>query len=151
MTTPTLYDMLGVRRDATFDEVRAAYLARARLLHPDRLIDADDEERARAQRDMQSLNEAFRILGHDERRREYDRELADVRAGRAGERSHGIRDDVRGDTSVDGDDDQDDGDIDAVHGAADPLVRLVRALPWILILAVLFAIFVFTAYAGDRP
>jgi hypothetical protein len=30
---------------------------------------------------------------------------------------------------------------------SDPLVRLVRTLPWLLLVGVLVAIFVFTAYA----
>jgi curved DNA-binding protein CbpA len=150
MTASSLYDILGVRSDASHDEVRSAYLARARMLHPDRLIDADDAARANAEREMQALNEAFRVLGHDDRRRDYDRQLAGARSGVAGDGDGpgpGHRD---GNGDADDHDEHDDDDTYHDH-VVDPILRLVRALPWIVILLVLLAIFVFTAYAGGRP
>jgi curved DNA-binding protein CbpA len=129
----TLYDVLGVAADATGDELRAAYLARARRLHPDRLIDADPGERVRAEREMQALNEAWRVLGHPPRRREYDRRLAGAERGEPG---------VPFEPSDPGEPTADE------LGWVDPVTRIVRVLPWVMILLVLLAIFVFTAYAG---
>jgi hypothetical protein len=70
-----LYDVLGVRRDASAAEVRRAYLALARRHHPDRA--GGSHERMRA------LNEAWETLGDPERRRRYDRSLAAPPAGPA--------------------------------------------------------------------
>ena len=61
------YDVLGVRREAATLEVRGAYLALARLHHPDR--HGGDTTR------MQALNEAWAVLGDPQRRAAYDRGL----------------------------------------------------------------------------
>ena len=50
--------VLGVSVDATADQVRSAFRARARLLHPDRLADASPADRGAAQAAMAQLNEA---------------------------------------------------------------------------------------------
>ncbi len=62
------YDVLGVARDASPDEVRRAYLALAREHHPDRLGGSHDR--------MRAVNEAWATLSDPERRRTYDRSLA---------------------------------------------------------------------------
>jgi hypothetical protein len=67
---PTLYDLLGVSPDASADEVRAAYRRAARAHHPDRHGDA-------ASAQMADINHAWRMLGDERRRREYDLSLAD--------------------------------------------------------------------------
>jgi curved DNA-binding protein CbpA len=67
-----LYEVLGVRRDATADELRRAYLALARRHHPDYFTAATTEARAAAERRMQVVNEAWAVLGDPARRRAYD-------------------------------------------------------------------------------
>lgn len=69
---PTHYDVLGIARDATAGEVRAAYRAAARDHHPDAGGDADR---------MRQLNAAWRVLGDPARRAAYDRALARGVAG----------------------------------------------------------------------
>jgi curved DNA-binding protein CbpA len=128
----THYEMLGVAPDATDDEVRQAYLRRARELHPDRLVGGSTRE-------MQDVNEAWRVLGDRGRRRDYDRELAPTPTA------------VRVPPEIDPD------DVPYPQALADPddvAVRVVRALPWVVVTAVLAVIFVFTAFAGsgdDQP
>ena len=61
-----LYDILEVRSDASADEVRAAYRRAARVHHPDA---KGDEQR------MAAINAAWHVLGHPQRRAEYDRTL----------------------------------------------------------------------------
>lgn len=50
--------VLGVPVDATTEQVRSAFRARARLLHPDRLAGASPADRVAAQAAMAQLNEA---------------------------------------------------------------------------------------------
>lgn len=64
--------MLGVARTATAAELRHAYRARARLLHPDRLAGAPDNARADAEEEMRALNEAWSVLGDPAQRERYD-------------------------------------------------------------------------------
>ncbi|CAN5140329.1 hypothetical protein BH18ACT4_BH18ACT4_09610 [soil metagenome] len=139
----THYETLGVEATATPGDLRRAYLARARDLHPDRCIDASPAVRERVGRRMQEVNEAWRVLGDPGRRQRYDFELA-ARLVRPGEFVH--RPAPTYDPSYDP---AEDGDPDWVGGRVDGPVRLVRGLPWVVILAVLAAIFVFTAYAAD--
>ncbi|MEO1063577.1 MAG: J domain-containing protein [Actinomycetota bacterium] len=68
------YEVLDVARGADAAEIRAAYLQRARALHPDRWSDRPESERKRAERAMQDVNEAWRVLGDASSRARYDRD-----------------------------------------------------------------------------
>jgi curved DNA-binding protein CbpA len=68
----TLYDRLGVAFDAPAAEIRRAWLGLAREHHPDFHAQADPATRAGIEREMQSINEAWAVLGDPERRRRYD-------------------------------------------------------------------------------
>ena len=61
------YDVLGVERSASADELRKAYRGLARKHHPD-VSDADDAE-AR----FKELNEAYQVLSDAQKRAAYDR------------------------------------------------------------------------------
>lgn len=58
------YKTLGVPRDATQEQIRAAFRRAARQAHPDR--EGGSTER------MQAINAAYDVLGDQERRRAYD-------------------------------------------------------------------------------
>lgn len=60
------YAALGVQPNATPALIKAAYRVRAMELHPDR------NPTASANRETQLLNEAYQILGDEDRRRHYD-------------------------------------------------------------------------------
>ena len=63
-----LYEVLGVSRDATADEIKSAYRKLAKRLHPDlNLSDAGAEDR------FKQVSAAFEILGDPEKRAQYDR------------------------------------------------------------------------------
>jgi hypothetical protein len=66
------YDVLGVSPRATPAEIRRVYVDLARRHHPDVQDGDDGEVRAAAERRMQRINEAWYVLGDDERRRAYD-------------------------------------------------------------------------------
>lgn len=64
-----LYQILGVATDATPPVIRAAFLAKARDLHPDR---ADDAHRAAAESAFRELSDAYETLSDPARRSDYD-------------------------------------------------------------------------------
>ena len=61
------YEVLGISKEATFDEVKAAYRTLARKYHPDvnKNFDADDK--------FKQVNEAHHVLGDPDRRLKYDK------------------------------------------------------------------------------
>lgn len=66
--TPTHYERLGVAPTASSEEIRAAYRAVARRLHP-------DTGSATGEAEMAAVNEAWRVLSDPGRRALYDRSL----------------------------------------------------------------------------
>lgn len=72
----THYEILGVGRHASAEDIRSAYRVRARLAHPDRPGGAADA--------MARLNEAYRVLNDPGRRALYDRRLDPTRAESSG-------------------------------------------------------------------
>lgn len=69
------YELLGVERTATADDVRAAYRRRAMVFHPDKHAAAPEEVRLEADRIMAALNVAYETLSDPGRRSSYDAEL----------------------------------------------------------------------------
>jgi hypothetical protein len=146
--TRSHYDVLGVRPSASPAEVRSAYLRLARESHPDRYVDAGPIEHAAAERRMQEITEAWRVVGDAGRRRRYDRDvLGSEREPAEGRRPNGTAGE-RAPFAM-----RADGTAEEYLDHVDATARLVRALPWVLVMAVLALIFVFTAYAvtGDGP
>lgn len=60
------YDILGVKRDATAAEVKAAYRKQARKVHP------DVNKTPQAEQKFKDLNEAYEVLSDKEKRQRYD-------------------------------------------------------------------------------
>lgn len=69
---PNFYDVLGVRREASDEEIRAAFRRLARELHPDRF---QGPEKKRAEERFQRITQAFNVLSNPEMRARYDRSL----------------------------------------------------------------------------
>jgi DnaJ-class molecular chaperone len=69
---PDYYRVLQVSRHAEPEVIERAYKALALKYHPDR---APAEEKARATRRLQSVNEAYSVLSDAARRKTYDRTL----------------------------------------------------------------------------
>lgn len=64
--TRDYYEILGVSRDASADEIKKAFRARAREVHPDTSEHEDAEEL------FKELNEAYEVLSDAEKRSNYD-------------------------------------------------------------------------------
>jgi len=69
----TLYDVLGVRDDATQAEIKRAYRKAAMRSHPDRNVGRE----AAAHDSFQQVKEAYSILSDPEQRRVYDAVFAE--------------------------------------------------------------------------
>jgi len=68
------YEVLGLPRDASQDDIRRAYRKRARQYHPDLNADPDAEDR------FKELGEAYEVLSDPDKRGRYDRLGAQWRA-----------------------------------------------------------------------
>lgn len=64
------YTVLGVKPDATQDEIKSAYKKLALEFHPDRNHDPGAEEKFKA------ISAAYSVVGHKDKRREYDAQRA---------------------------------------------------------------------------
>ncbi len=64
------YNVLGVERNASRDEIRKAYKRLAKENHPDRFQDASDKKAAEEK--FKEINEAAAILGDENKRQQYD-------------------------------------------------------------------------------
>lgn len=142
------YEILGVAPSADHDEVRRAYLSAARRWHPDRHSTGSPEDAARAERAMRRVNQAWSVLGNKTARQAYDQELMP----RTEPATSGIRTD-EGVTRIDPRlldpaflEARRQSQLDEISGRNS---LILRAVPVLVVLGLLVAIFVFTAYARD--
>ena len=136
----TNYEVLGVSRSASTEVIRAAYLERARVLHPDV---AESSGHITDEHEMRLVNEAWRVLGVTEARAEYDRELRRTDPAPVGPTGPDDRTP----------DDEPEKDVPILTTDSLLVATLVRGWP-ILLLVLMAAIFVFSAYAtgdSERP
>lgn len=117
---------------ASHEELREAYRDQALRQHPDRQGGSDSAVAAAAEARMQVVNAAWQVLGDPATRAAYDAELA--RANR----------DPSPITPLE----EWDGPVaDEEWPSERPTSALAQLLPLLLLVAILLAIFVFTAYA----
>ena len=152
---PTHYQVLDVAPTADQAAIRRAYHLAARRWHPDRLGELTPADATQAENEIRRVNQAWEVLGREERRRVYDRELKEGTAASAeGRPRPGVRNDdgvIRIDPRL----------LDPEFVAARRHAQfeqishtqsvMLRVLPAVAILGLLVAIFVFTAYARNDP
>ena len=71
----TYYQVLGIAKDATAEEIRKAYRKAAAALHPDRFASAVESDEARGERlrRFAEIKEAYAVLSDTRARYRYDR------------------------------------------------------------------------------
>jgi DnaJ-domain-containing protein 1 len=169
--TATHYDTLGIDAAASQQEIRRAYRTLARQLHPDRHQQSQPAEASAAARRMSDINAAWSVLSNPAAKELYDLELR--LAVRSGGPSVATAPTSSGWSSPSGSSGPTGrAGAPGAHGApgtgfprpsgptpspAAPTDGhpVIRGLLWFVVLGVLAAIFVFTAYAAsgsnDRP
>ncbi|TVU00584.1 hypothetical protein EJB05_53973, partial [Eragrostis curvula] len=76
----TLYEVLSVTEDATYDEIRAAYKSAALNTHPDKAqTTVEPSVPSDEQQEFLSVQKAWEILRHPDSRAEYDKQLRSSR------------------------------------------------------------------------
>jgi len=150
----THYETLGVSPTADVVAIRRAYLAKARVHHPDRHAASTPVKQAASARAMREVNASWAVLSDAEARRRYDESLRAAkreaprptppRATSASPRPpmHTIR-------PPDADDDGDDGRLDD-DDEFDLVSHGFRFLPAIALFVILAGIFIFTAFAASN-
>ncbi|HZD40583.1 MAG TPA: J domain-containing protein, partial [Terriglobales bacterium] len=70
MAGPDFYEILGVTRTASLDEIKSAHREQVKKYHPD--LFPSPNQKARANKRLQQINEAYAVLSNPGRRRQYD-------------------------------------------------------------------------------
>ena len=66
------YKMLGVNKDATQEDINKAYKKLCMKWHPDRWVNASEEDKKNAEEKFKEVNEANSILSDKQKRQHYD-------------------------------------------------------------------------------
>ena len=82
MPDETYYSLLSVSETASAADIKAAYLALIREVHPDRLANAPAYWQRQAEEKSKEINEAYTVLSNREKRGLYDAQLATYRGPR---------------------------------------------------------------------
>lgn len=74
--TVNYYDLLGVKSDASLEEIKNAFFDKSKKLHPD-----SDPSNPALHNQFVELNEAYRVLSKDPSRKEYDFKIRNPYSG----------------------------------------------------------------------
>ena len=62
MAEKNYYDILGVKKDASADEIKKAYRTMAKKYHPDTVANLGEDVKRKATEKFRSINEAYNEL-----------------------------------------------------------------------------------------
>jgi len=66
------YDLLGVDKNASVEDIKKAFKKYAKKFHPDKQIGKTDEEKKISEEEFKKINEAYSVLTDPEKRKLYD-------------------------------------------------------------------------------
>lgn len=66
------YEILGVSKDASEEEIKKSYKRAAMKWHPDRWVNGTDEEKKAAEEKFKEISEAYEVLSDPQKRANYD-------------------------------------------------------------------------------
>ena len=66
------YEVLGIGRDASADDIKSAYRKAALKWHPDRWVEGTDEEKKTAEEKFKEASEAYSVLSDPDKKSRYD-------------------------------------------------------------------------------
>jgi curved DNA-binding protein CbpA len=69
------YQILGIKRNATPEEVKESYLYWVNILHPDRMLKVPEHIRIKAEEDLKKVNEAYGVLSDRRKRAQYNKKI----------------------------------------------------------------------------
>jgi len=66
------YEVLGISKDASADDIKSAYRKMALKWHPDRWVDGTDAEKKTAEEKFKEASEAYSVLSDPDKKAKYD-------------------------------------------------------------------------------
>ena len=66
------YEVLGVDKNASENDIKKAYRKAAMKYHPDKFANASDAEKKDAEEKFKEINEAYQVLSDNEKKQQYD-------------------------------------------------------------------------------
>lgn len=73
MSKKDYYDLLGVEKTASENDIKKAYRKLAMKYHPDKFSNASETEKKEAEEKFKEINEAYQVLSDADKRAKYDR------------------------------------------------------------------------------
>ncbi|WP_300359694.1 molecular chaperone DnaJ [Fusobacterium sp.] len=73
MSKKDYYDLLGVEKTASENDIKKAYRKLAMKYHPDKYSNATEKEKKEAEEKFKEVNEAYQVLSDADKRAKYDR------------------------------------------------------------------------------
>ena len=72
MAAKNYYEILGVSKTATADELKSAYRQLAKKYHPDVFANASEQEKKDAEAKFKDINHAYEVLSDPQKRAAYE-------------------------------------------------------------------------------
>ena len=72
----SLYQILGIKQDASFEDIKRAYRDKCFILHPDRMLGLPESTKKRAEEELIRVNRAFAVLKDAQKRKTYDMQMS---------------------------------------------------------------------------